>query len=488
MKIVEQLLEAEARLNDLSKSYQKRRQERIINAANRISSYKPSIREDGGLYLGYVPFGGSNKVSVNVTSRVRKRGVRYLANSRTSRSLRARLYGMMRLPGDAPTEYHFMTLTVPNHVKYAPQTYEFDRLAGLCREKFIQNLRKNYGLVTFTQASERQDGERKDTGVARHAIHWHIVTEFEESPNYKRLSFVWLATLARHGFTFLSDVTRKEMYAKPYAEQIAEAVRLFQGRQYKRLMENGLDFVKHKYDHSLRKNIFLLGCLDMEPVRDTNDFGAISSYLSCYLSKDRSEGTFSYRVSGSRGMKIGKEKMTQIMADFLEKKTGKVLMHEVEDTVYRRPMKEVEVPRYTYKYVNGELIEVVRMVKAERRDTDRGFSVPEKVKRWVFEEGASYHITQLYGDHRVYKGCVKPQPHWKKVADSGTWKYVAEGMKFDYYSWTAWYESWEQDDDFKEVLKKHTGIDLEGRQFHYHQFAGAFAPKKFDNSIRTVWN
>lgn len=174
------------------------------------------------------------------------------------------------------------------------------------------------------------------------------------------------------------------------------------------------------------------------------------------------------------------------MADFLQKKTGKILMYEVTDKVYRRPFIKVEVPRYFYKYEDGKLIEVVKIIMEDRRDPDGLYSVEENVKRWVFEKNASYYITQVYGDHRVYKGCVKPPARWRKEYDN-KWHFRSEGLKFDYYSWNAWYESWEQDSDFCDSLKKHTGLDIVGKQFHYHQYAGFAAPKKFDNSIKTVW-
>jgi hypothetical protein len=80
------------------------------------------------------------------------------------------------------------------------------------------------------------------------------------------------------------------VYKTGYIEQISKCVRLFSGRQYRKIVDAGIDHVKHRFDPARKKNIFLLDCLDMEPVRDINDFGAISSYLSCYLTKDRSDG------------------------------------------------------------------------------------------------------------------------------------------------------------------------------------------------------
>jgi hypothetical protein len=156
MKFANTLYSVQSALNGLSVSYQSRHQARINKAAKQIMNFKPSIREDGGLYLGFVPFAGLNGSSASsLKSRLRKRGVRYLANSRTNRSLRVRLYGMMRSSDTSVSEYHFMTLTVSNHVRYNAQSYEFDKLAGIVREKFIQNLRKNYGLSCYVQAAER---------------------------------------------------------------------------------------------------------------------------------------------------------------------------------------------------------------------------------------------------------------------------------------------------------------------------------------------
>lgn len=118
----------------------------------------------------------------------------------------------------------WITLTVPPHrwgYDYTPEVE--DRIVVKQLSKFLENLKKNHGLIDFIWVAERQSGERnKKKGIektATNSVHYHCVLDFEKYVPVQNLNLYWVGLMNEAGFKAFSHKTYLEKKDKLFDYQ-----------------------------------------------------------------------------------------------------------------------------------------------------------------------------------------------------------------------------------------------------------------------------
>lgn len=199
-------------------------------------------------------------------------------------------------------DLRWVTLTLPDlwqdergfKMNYEPSLHDGKVLTQFI--KWLENLRKNYGLVNYIWVAERQDGKRKIKESmtddeknkilisATNRIHFHVLMEFSERVEYSFLNRYWCYLISEIGYQVYTDkiFLHDEFYQKMKSLNNVKNIDAL-----KRCINNQIvpDYVlKYDYKHPINK--VLLQPVQVDAIKNIS---TLSGYMSKYVSKNENK-------------------------------------------------------------------------------------------------------------------------------------------------------------------------------------------------------
>ncbi len=212
--------------------------------------------------------------------------------------------------------------------------------------KFLDNERKNYGLLKWVWVNELQ------TETQRNVLHYHSLFSYEKTPDYYLLNLRFINHLRRNGFDIFAYFFRD----RRFTAHRQEVVKLLEKSDYNTFSANR-DYTRYQLTTEIdprtgqpQKVSIFFQPVDIEKPKADN-IGKVSSYLSKYISKaEDGERVCCRRFGCSRGLVPKRE---EIFKDFSKKDLLQIFSMQKKSDVLAGKHPFFEVPP---KDKNGEIV------------------------------------------------------------------------------------------------------------------------------------
>ena len=224
----------------------------------------------------------------------------------------------------------FITFTFPPLPKAFATKVEEDKYLHNLFKKFLDNERKNYGLVEWLWTNERQSGDRlaSHEKLAREVLHYHCIFEYKDRINYYLVNLRFLRLLLRHNFDILSSYSKAVAKSSLQYPGLKKTCIALKGGDYKYLIED-TERMYLRDELGIKRFVFL-SPVDFERIRYSSlDIGRVSAYISKYISKS-SDKVYCRRWGSSQGLVLKKEQLEEFAKDIcgtevVDEDTGEIM-------------------------------------------------------------------------------------------------------------------------------------------------------------------
>lgn len=161
---------------------------------------------DSTLTLRENPVFKTGAKGVGVYDRKNRSEYGFSLSNQAKRKIKQYISGYFLENDEKGKNISWVTLTVPPRIDgFVYQEWIDDKKIIGQLSKFLENLRKNHGLLNYVWIAERQDGKRNNYEHCTGAIHFHCIFDFKGFCSYPNLNLYWLKLLNEIGIKAFSE-------------------------------------------------------------------------------------------------------------------------------------------------------------------------------------------------------------------------------------------------------------------------------------------
>ena len=161
---------------------------------------------DSTLTLRENPVFKAGSKGVGVYDRKNRSEYGFSLSNQAKRKIKQYISGYFLENNEKGKNISWVTLTVPPRMDgFLYQEWCDDKAIIRQLSRFLENLRKNHGLLNYVWIAERQDGKRNNYEHCTGAIHFHCIFDFQGFCSYPNLNLYWLKLLNDIGIKAFSE-------------------------------------------------------------------------------------------------------------------------------------------------------------------------------------------------------------------------------------------------------------------------------------------